>query len=187
MNANGTLDDQYFEWLYTQVAAARNKNPARSYWELLRQLYTSPYIWFIPNDDNRAEDGKEFRYEFFRDAGIEEVDEYWVSLDCSMLEMLIALSRRISFESYATGADWFWKLLENLDLRRYTDEVYNSMTAEEVIEAIERVNTRTYNRDGTGGLFPLRDTRIDQRKIELWYQMSSYLLENEYVDNGPRT
>ena len=41
---------------------------------------------------------------------------------------------------------------------------------------------RRYKRSGEGGLFPLKNAAKDQRKVEIWYQLSSYLLEN-YVDN----
>lgn len=187
-NAPGTLDDAYFEWLYGQIGAVRNRNPARSYWLLAKQLYTTPFLWFIPNDDNRVEDGKELRFEFLDFTGfiLDDPRELWLDLECSMLEMLIALSRRLAFESDRPPLEWFWRLMQNLELERYSDDLYEIAIQEEVEETLNRINHRTYSADGTGGLFPLRDATHDQRKIELWYQMSSYLLEGEYVDNLPR-
>ena len=32
--------------------------------------------------------------------------------------------------------------------------------------------------NGTGGLFPLKRPRVNQRRVEVWYQMSEYLMEN---------
>lgn len=182
---NGTLDDLYFEWLYQNIGAVRNRNPARSYWLMAKQLYTKPFSWIIPNDDNREADGKELRCEFVDQCGIEEVDPMWMDLECSMFEMLIALARRASFESSGEPGDWFSKFLENLELKQYTDQAYNS-DAEWKIDAVtDRVIFRTYKRNGVGGLFPLQNARKDQRKVEMWYQLSSYLLEGGYVDHGP--
>jgi len=45
------LDELYFTWLYSQVGSVRTRNPARTYWSLLRYLYTKEFVWIIPNDD----------------------------------------------------------------------------------------------------------------------------------------
>lgn len=181
---DGTVDDAYLEWLYSEIGVIRNRNPARSYWSLAKQLLSTPYIWFVPNDDNRALDGLELRNEFVKETDL-DVDDAWVSLECSVLEMLIALARRASFNSYGTPGDWFWKLLENLELKSYSDKAYNDAVQEWVSEVLERMMMRTYGEDGVGGIFPLRNAQQDQRTVELWYQMSAYLLEGDYLNNGP--
>lgn len=166
------LEGAYFDWLVGQVSSRSNPNPARSWVILLEQLHTTPFDWFIPNDDNRIEDGCELRSEFIN--GPFESDGR-----CSVLEMLIALSRRASFESYSTPAEWFWHLMSNLDLAKYTDEVYMDLDSNEVDHILHRMINRRYDYDGLGGLFPLREPTQDQRQVELWYQMSSYLLEGQ--------
>ena len=69
--------------------------------------------------------------------------------------------------------------MENLDLRQFSDEVYEDyIDAPDLVQ--ERVDVfldRAYSPDGTGGLFPLHEPDEDQRQVELWYQMSAYLLE----------
>jgi len=182
--SEGTLDDLYFEWLYGQVASVKNRNPSRSYWKLFRQLYSKRFVWFVGNDDNRALDGLELRYEFLDETGV-EVDASWMTLECSILEMLIALARRVAFESEGSPVGWFGTFLENLEINRYTDDIYEVSIAEEVNDTLDRLNDRTYSYEGVGGLFPLRNADRDQRTIEIWYQMSAYLLEGEYVANGP--
>lgn len=184
-NKEGTLDDRYLEWLYRKIGAVSNRNPSRSFWLLAKQLYETPFFWFVPNDDNRAADGVDLRYEFLSGEEIDRETEMWLALNCSMLEMLIALARIASFESHGTALEWFWVFIRNLEIEHYTDELFEVSVSEEVTEALERINRRTYAKDGTGGLFPLRDAQTDQRKVELWYQMASYLLEGEYVNNGP--
>lgn len=183
---NGTLDDLYLEWLYKEaVGATRNANPAKSFWEMARQLYSIRFEWLISNDDNRAEDGKCLRDEFLVESHIQDVDLDWLDLDCSMLEMMIALARRASFESSGEPGDWFWKFMNTLGLDKYSDLRYNRQVKEVIAKTVETVIYRHYERNGDGGLFPLRHAKKDQRRVELWEQMSGYLLEGDYLDNGP--
>ena len=171
------LDELYFTWLYSQVDSVRTRNPSRTYWKLLKQLYTKEFVWIIPNDDNRAEDGRDLRYEFIEDQGLNYVDPDWLHLGCSMLEMLVALSRRLFFEAEEKPRWWFWHLIENLGLSGYTDAV--DIPTNKVNDVLDRVIWRTYSRSGNGGLFPLKKPSRDQRDVEIWYQLSAYLLERE--------
>lgn len=168
------LDELYLHWLYEFIADPDVSSPSRTFWKLAKALYTKPFLWLIPNDDNRAEDGRFLREEFIEDLGLDDIDPDWMNLECSMLEMLIALSRRLSFQGEGESLDWFWHLIDNLGLR-FTDRPRFPKDA--VDEVLDRVVWRTYNRDGTGGLFPLRYPRQDQRDVEIWTQLNSYLLE----------
>lgn len=180
MSNQGTLDERYFTWLYSLVDSINNRDPQKSHWLLCEQLYLKPFEWFVPNDHNRAADGLELREDF-----IDQFEMYphngWIDLDCSMLEMLIALARRASYESDWTPDVWFWKMLENIDLLQYNDEVFHDGIVNTVNTTLEIINRRIYKPDGQGGLFPLRDPGKDQRKVEIWYQMSAYLLENDVM------
>lgn len=182
MSDEGTLDEVYFNWLCSRVRANTNKNPARSYWLLTEQLYKKPFRWSVSNDDNRAEDGKSLRDIFSEEEGYNP-SRWWMELECSTLEMMVALSERVAFESFGEGYDWFWVLIENLDLRRYSDEIYTNVVYEDATDAVDYILEvmldRLYKYDGTGGLFPLEHPTQDQRKVEIWYQMASYLLERD--------
>lgn len=173
------VDELYFKWLYRQVGAVTQRDPSRSFWRLMRQLYRKEFVWFVPNDHNRAEDGRDLRLRFVNYSGVTP-DEDWMDLGCSMLEMLIALSHRLNFETGIPPKRWFWELLENLGLDDLCDENYGDLTHEAVNDILEQVNDRTYAPDGTGGLFPLKHSDYDQRDVEIWYQLCAYLLENEY-------
>lgn len=168
-------DDVYLRWLYSQVASVRIKNPSRTYWSLLRHLYTTEFVWFIPNDDNRVEDGRALRYEFIQEHDIIHPDKEWLDLGCSMLEMLIALSRRLAFEAEGQPRAWFWHLLHNLELDTITDE--GRYPEARVDDIISNVIWRTYRADGRGGLFPLKNAQRDQTRVEIWYQLAAYLLQ----------
>ena len=169
------LDELYLTWLYSQIGSVKLKTLSRTYWSLLRQLYTKEFVWIVANDDNRVEDGRYLRYEFLDDQMIVDPDPEWMDLGCSVLEMLIGLSRRLSFEAEGKSRDWFWILLENLGLESYNDKTYSSHEAVDAV--LEQVIWRTYSQNGAGGLFPLKHPKKDQRKVELWYQLNSYLLE----------
>lgn len=175
------LDELYFEWLYSQVAPVQIKNLKKSYWRLLRILHKTEFVWIVANDDNRMEDGRDLRHEFVEACGINTPDDDWMSIGCSMLEMCISLSRRLSFEdeeSEDSTADWFWHLMANIGLRVFTDsELYEEQQEEYITYILEEVIWRNYQDNGRGGLFPLRNPHEDQRNVELWYQLSSYLME----------
>jgi hypothetical protein len=170
------LDELYFRWLYSQVGAVTTRRKDRTYWGFLRILYTTEFVWFVPNDDNRVMDGIQLREEFLERSGIATPDENWMALGCSFFEMLVALSRRLSFEAGGEPLNWFWTLIENIELEGQTDD--REISADEISEKLNLVIWRRYKRNGVGGLFPLRSGRIDQRNIEIWYQMFAYLQEN---------
>lgn len=169
------LDELYLTWLYSQVDTLTKKNPSHTHWKLLKQLYTKEFIWIVPNDDNRLEDGRDLRQEFVEDTN-PDVDSNWMNLGCSMLEMLVALARRLSFETGRPVRNWFWEFLFNLHIVEYTDD--SDYPDQDIDEILETVIWRTYDRDGHGGLFPLHRAEEDQRYVEIWYQQSYYLAEN---------
>lgn len=188
-NVDDSLDGAYLEWLYSQVGIVQNRNPARSHWQLLLQLYSTPFGWFIPNDDNRIEDGKVLRRRFLEETGYPLDDPYdtlFRDIDCSMLEMMIALAQQAAFLSGGQPAEWFWRIMHNLEFDGFTDSVFEVSISEEVDDTLRRINERDYGADGSGGLFPLRSTRNDQRKVELWYQLQEYLVEGAYEQLSPR-
>lgn len=172
------LDEMYLVWLYSQNASVRLKNPRRTYWNLCRKLFTTEFVWFVPNDDARIEDARELRFEFLADAEIPEVDPDWIDQGISYLELIIALSRRCAFETDEPASDWFWKLIRNVGLHGCNDSYTNDLEGL-VEEVTDEITFRNYNMNGQGGFFPLKRPQEDQTKVELWYQMSAYIMENE--------
>jgi hypothetical protein len=170
------IDELYLTWLYSQVGDTKIKDSNRTYWKLLRQLYTTEFVWLIPHDDNRIEDGRDLRYEFVDQSKLADVDRGWIRLGCSMLELLIALSRQLAFECEGEPRDWFWHLIRNLELQDYNDAQYSYFQTQ-IAQRLEQVIWRRYEYNGDGGLFPLKDPHEDQRSVELWYQLNAYVLE----------
>lgn len=172
------LDELYFVWLYSKVGSVKVANPSRTYWKLLRALFTKEFVWIVANDDNRAEDGRDLRKEFMEEEGVASVDDDWLRLGCSILELLIALSRRLEFEAGGTPREWFWILIQNLGFGLCQDST--PLDEKKLDEALDDLIWRTYRADGRGGLFPLREAQEDQRDVEIWYQLCAYLIENGY-------
>lgn len=174
------LDEAYLTWLHDQVSPVSVRNPARTFWSFLLQLYQKEFVWFVPNDENRVGDAHTLRQDFLDIYG-SDWDEDWLHLGCSMLEMLVALSRRLAFMGGGESRDWFWQMIQNLDIPPCSDLDYrrNPDIAHTIDEVLERVIWRTYDYDGGGGIFPLMHPPKDQRKTELWYQMAAYIIEKE--------
>ena len=170
----GPPDDLYLTWLYSQVKVVRTRRSSTTYWNLFRQLLATEFVWFVPNDDNRAADGRELRREWMTITG-KDVDPAWLETGCSFLELLIGLSRRLAFEGGSDGPSWFWHLIVNLELLGCHDR--SDFDPDQVEDSTHMVIFRTYDKNGFGGLFPLNRTDNDQRQVEIWYQLSEYLLQ----------
>ncbi len=169
------IDELYFQWLYSQVGSVKLADPRRTHWNVLRVLYKKEFLWHIPNDDNRAEDGKALRYEFMDAEGLSDVSTHWIEQGCAVLELLIALARRLEFQTDEPVRNWFWTLMDHLGL-----EITDTTSEDRMDEILETFIWRTYHKDGNGGLFPLVNSQEDQRHVEIWYQMHAYLLERGY-------
>lgn len=130
-------------------------------------LFNYEFKWFCDNDDNRNQDALDLRE---RVGSLYDV-EVPISSPASCLEILVALAERMNGEfDFKTAAEWFLIMLDNLSLLEY------SKTSERVKIGIWL--NRHFNPDGYGGLFPLKDPKEDQRKVEIWYQMYAYIEEN---------
>jgi hypothetical protein len=178
MTTDGTLDERYLIWLHQQLEPDTQRNPARSHWLLCVHLFKTEFTWFVPNDNNRLLDGLDIRQRFIDEEEGGDVPGIWLGEPCTVLEMLIALAERMAYSSDKETDYWFWTMLENAGLRRYVDEIFDDDAKVDVEAIVQAILNREYHADGSGGLFPLRHGGRDQRQLELWYQMSQYLLEN---------
>jgi hypothetical protein len=62
-------------------------------------------------------------------------------------------------------------MINNLDM--------DWLDPDDILDCIDRFLSRKYDYNGVGGIFPLRKgASEDQRNVEIWYQMQSYLMEN---------
>lgn len=168
------LPEDYFRWLIPQIRDKHHK-PEKSYVELCHLMHQKEFVPFIPNDDNREADGRDLRSEFCYTRNM-PTDTYKTVAPASFLEVLVALSRRLSFAAGGQAHGWAWQLLENLGLTKMTDKL-SVRKAKQVDDILDACIWRTYGPDGQGGFFPLAWPDEDQRKVELWYQMAAYIHE----------
>jgi hypothetical protein len=172
------IEDAYFNWLYFKVASVDVSTPSLSYYRLLRELHSKEFVWLISGDDNRAEDGIVLRKEFLTYSKY-DYNSSWVDLPCSVLEMLIAFCRRAEFDTDFTEREWFWMLLDNLELSELND---TRLGISEITDSVlTTLIWRTYDYDGNGGLFPTENSINDQRKVEIFYQWCNWVYENDLL------
>lgn len=170
------LENLYFNWLSAKVMHVTHRlTPSLSFDTLFKTLHNVEFVWFLPGDDNRAEDGKELRREFLLVGHIPDDVEWRTMIPCSVFEMLIAFSRRAELNSSTSAIDWFWEFLYNLNLDKANDA--SGVMPGEIVDVLEHFMFRNYRENGDGGLFPLgRETR-DQTEIEIWQQFCDYLVD----------
>lgn len=176
MTRNEVIND-YFNWLSDFVY--RDRFPKRlSYRKLLTHLHDTEFIYSIPKDKNRAEDGKDLRYRYAYNHLGDPGAERYLSGPCSVLEMMIGLTIRCEetiMDDTSMGdrtGQWFWGMIVNLGLGAMSDARFDRQFVE---EAISDFLNRRYEPDGRGGLFRVKNCDCDLRNVEIWVQMLWYL------------
>lgn len=169
----------YFEWLCERDAVKFSgvKNDL-----LLAVLHTTAFDIPLHSskavrlDTNRMADAIDLRTQYLNGEHREDLDGFKVfpSSLPSVLEILVSLSSRMAYQlPDEFDESWcFTTLVGNLFKGVDTNEV------KEIYDRLVMFKTRTYGPDGFGGLFPLKNPTKDQRKVEIWYQMMAYILEN---------
>ena len=175
----------YLIWLGGKVTRSSRHT------ELMEILFNKQFVWVVANDSNRIQDALDLRREFLLDAHFGKVFqvpeagklgqntiEQFRSNEASVLEVLIGISRRLSFLAGGIAEVWAWKLVENLELHHMKDPL-SAKKRDEINEVLDSLIFRTYQKNGQGGFFPLGYPDDDQTKVEIWYQMSAYIEENQ--------
>lgn len=176
----GYLRD-YFDWLVDQIIGDKD---IEQYHELLWYMFEREFTWIIERDQNRAADGVALRDRYFEEMSISEAISDDIAVrPCSFLEFLIGISSRFSSQ-FCDPDDQrvdlcFWELMENVNLVEKLGKVGKNYD-----EIIDIILERKYDKDGTGGLFPLRKPAKNQRSVEIWYQLQAYLMEKKPLDDN---
>lgn len=180
------IDHAYLLWLMNRVGKDWK---GKSYTMLFSVMYETEFYYFIDNDSNRAEEGKNLRTIFANEysantSDAEEIVNDILAGPCNVLEMLIAFAEKIDFAVMWNEEDgdrtrlWFWTMVDNLGLLEYSDDVITQDFLNGVREKLVIMMDRRYSYNGEGGLFPLEHPQNDQRNVELWYQMQDFMREN---------
>lgn len=164
----------YFERLCRIIGVGEHGLP---YVQLCSWLYDHKFLVLKSGDYNRAYDGMELRDGYF-DAP---------KGDCNVLEMLVALSKRMVFMADGmfpdidnTESEWFLIMIQNLGISELDDKFWNRFPEDAACITEQHVDewmNREFDYDGSGSLFPLSNPKDDQVQVEIWYQMNAYLVE----------
>lgn len=172
------VNSNYFEWLCSKV---RYMDFEVSYFSLMKDLYKFKFVPIVSNDIRRCSDALELRREFVTEYGFQHSH---FARGYNVLEVLISVASRMEYElSDNFGEDrfvdkCFWELIRNLGLDQYDDDAYSERMVRTILE---RFVNRKIDRKGNGGIFPMVDTKVDQRNVELFYQMQEYLKERHPI------
>lgn len=167
------VEMDYLDWLYSKVALNVRSTPTTKHYALMRVLHSTEFVWQLSGDDNRAEDGRDLRREFELQAGVSlhSIEE------CSILEMFVAFSFRIEFQTDISAKEWFWEFMTNLGLAQYNDGAWPG--DEPVRYILDEFVWRRYRPNGYGGAFPIRNPEQNQLDVEIWYQFWQYLKDQD--------
>lgn len=173
------ITNEYFMWLCSLVNSDRFSGPI-SYDRLLMHLHNTEFVFSIPKDQNRAEDGVNLRYRFatMHDRRDSSLIMDYLDGPCSVLEMMVALAKRCEqtlmddpLYGNRTG-EWFWGMVTNLGLGAMYDTRFDKRLTHNVIS---RFLNREYEPNGRGGLFTVNHCDHDLRDVEIWDQLSYHL------------
>lgn len=180
----------YFEYLCSIVGAERGNT---SYYILLRKLFEKEFYALIPNDENRAMDGKCLRDEFAESTDYISYEE--IDGPCNMLEFMIGISRRMANLTYKGDdvdrtSEYFWEILENLlaghsskilemRLKQCSDPRISPTLLNLFDLKLDTFLERKILKNGILGFFPKKISGIDQNEIEIWSQMQYYLMSKK--------
>lgn len=170
------IRDDYYMWLLSKVDDGRGVCEMHS--KLLDLLYSTSYEYAFELDSNRAAAGTNLRSIYAMENGLYLDDVR--SGECTVFEMLVALSDKLSFETQILTYEWFWELMSNLGLANQDDDEYDENY---ILTKLYVWMNHEYAYDGTGSLFPLKQHDGDCRNMEVWDQMNAYLVENFPIGN----
>lgn len=170
--------DHYFRWLSEDMSLYKGQE----HWAMLHQLYCKPFYWINEGDAKLAEDALEFRA-FYQSIWKSKLPE---DMPVNCLEIIRYLAMRLSnMISDNSEKEWFWELLHNLNLDRFSDYRFYKEGGSSVINYRLAVwLTRRYKPNGHGGIFPIsimrfflngHHTNEDQTKISIYEQSIAYV------------
>lgn len=166
--------DNYVRWLCSKVGLPD------FYSRLADKLHSRVFVWTVHNDANRAADGISLRGRYIDETGVGATEEIFMH-PCTVLEMMVALACRMETDIMFDPEfgdrthQWFWIMIENLGLDGMDDDHFDDENVNHILNVLLN---RTYFMNGSGGLFPLKRPKHNQRRVEIWYQMSEFLVEN---------
>lgn len=186
MTNTDTLSEIYLKWLLRLINADNYKE--KSYIKLCSLLNKVPFKPIIKLDENRLSDVQSLLRETYIQS---QSDWYRINVDeetiefsewpVSFLELIISLAMRIDldFMREINEVDntriYFWILVRNLGFLEYDDDHWTEDAIISIVNRLNIVQDRKYDFDGKGGLFPLENSEVDQRNVQIWNQLCQFV------------
>lgn len=172
------LWDDYLLYLLWRCNLQENKK----YNRLFHILHEIPFVYVLERDGNRSDDGIELRDDYDILEEYKNYFEEFMNRDCSVLEMLIALAIRVDDDIIGDPAEehpekFFLEMIENLGLDVFWGNAY-MFDDQKVEKILDKWMYRRFNKNGRGSPFPVKNDKRDQRELEIWDQVNSYINEN---------
>lgn len=174
---------EYLTYLYELIGFPLEISD--SYYELCKYLLYLDFYAKNDRDINRVYDANVMRNTYL---SIYTQGQHYPKYEkiCSVLEIILImarLSQSVCEDDIPNNTTyrWFRELTTNLGLGDYTDDYVmenDDLPFDDIDYKINTFVEREYYPSGVDGMFPLRCYEKDQRKVELWYQMHAYLMEN---------
>lgn len=166
------LHEKYLDYLGSQLIANKALEDHRDLFEIMHAMEFIP-MFHVGNDDNREQDGLDVRVQWMM-----ERDASGLQGPVSFLEMLVGLTRRATaLDDELSAKEWGQLIIKNMGLEQMWDPL-SERKRKKCIDTIESIVWRTFERDGTGGMFPLQRAEYDQRRVEIWHQLNAYIIEH---------
>ena len=133
----------YTSWLIKR-GCLENYSELASVWDEF------DFMWYIPEDEDKAIQALRMRDEYCYETGLPSPRQ----APASFLEVFVSITDTLTAMLYQDRESFTKSILLNLGARSYFDDGrLPSEIHEEALCIAERVMYRTYSRNGTGGLF----------------------------------
>lgn len=177
-NQIDNINVEYLDWLKCFVV--QEDFYTQKYDKLFDLLHDIDFVYCIPMDENREQDGIDLRKQFIDEHNYKEENLIALEKPCSVLEMMVALSIRceenFAWDPYEYGdrtGVWFWKMICNMGLTGHIDdETFDSAFVE---RKVSKCLERNYQSNGRGGFFMIPHCKEDLRDVDIWKQALWYL------------
>ena len=124
------------------------------------------FVWYIPEDEDKAIQALRIRDEYCYETGMPSPRQ----APPSFLEVFVSITDTLTAMLYQDRKSFTKSILLNVGARSYSDDGrLPSEIRKESLCIAERVMYRTYSRNGTGGLF--RIPGVDTLEMPLTTQM----------------
>lgn len=197
------MQPEYFEWLVSKVTS-----PVVPADESARAVMGALYgirVRSLPmiDDEPRLIDGKQLRLEYEDERGASAIaleDAANPDADlCTVLEMLVALSRRMDdimrdpLDPSSSVPNWFWGMVSTMVGQSYYPCCYwsfpvNSATVHIVSDCALRFLGRQYDGSGhNGNIFVGLHPSVDIREMDIWTQACWFMSARRHIAPQPGT